>query len=191
VAKTLTAVELEKLVIAQGDVEDNEVKKPGKDDVFAPNAVSVDRPECMPVARLVSAVPTNEPKASAQRLVIHKSDTAKKGAPSTKDLAMMTEKEAQDAMIDSLDITRTMASLWSYDAGGAGRALTALRNAVKKCDEGFVMTLAGEKQEVTFVEQAYLSSGVPLRARVSRAPCGATITPSAVRTPAGQPVTLT
>jgi hypothetical protein len=158
-AKTLTAAELEKAVVAQGDVKDHEIKKPGKDDVLAASAVTVDKPECEPVAQLVSSLPTSAPKASVQRLVVHKSEKAKKGAPTMKDLAKMTEKEAQDAMIDSLDITKTMTSLYAYGAGGAEKALTALRAAAKKCDGGFVMMLDGEKQQVTYVRQANLSAG--------------------------------
>ncbi|WP_329122262.1 hypothetical protein [Streptomyces sp. NBC_01465] len=146
-------------MIAKGDVTDHEITVPGKDDVFKPGQVSVDKSECKPVAQALSSLPASEPKASVQRLVVHKSAKAKKGMPSTKELGKMTEKQAQDATLDSLDITKTMTSLWSYDGQGAEQALTTLREAAKKCAAGFTMTLDGEKQQVTKVEEAALSAG--------------------------------
>ncbi|MGY0018413.1 hypothetical protein ACVHNB_05440 [Streptomyces sp. YJ-C3] len=158
-AKTLTAGELEKLAVAQGDVKDHEITKPGKDDVFEADALSVDKSQCKPVAQALSALPAGEPAATVQRLVVHKSEKAKKGMPSTAELGKMTEKEAEDATIDSLDITKTLTSLWSYDADGAERALTALREAGKKCAGGFTMTVDGEKQQVTKVSEEKVAAG--------------------------------
>ncbi|MDG4858385.1 hypothetical protein P8605_09510 [Streptomyces sp. T-3] len=158
-AKALTSAQLEKRAVAQGDVKGHEIKKPGKDDVFEPDAVSAGKAECKPVAQALSAVPAAEPAASVQRLVVHESEKAKKGMPSTEELAEMTEKEAQEATIDSLDITKTMASLWSYDGAGAEQTLAALREAGKKCAGGFAMTIDGEKQQVTKVSEEKLSAG--------------------------------
>ncbi|GGK51059.1 hypothetical protein [Streptomyces flaveus] len=160
VAKALAADELEKLVVAKGDVEGHEITEPGKDDVFEPDALSsVEKAECKPVAQVLSALPAGEPAASAQRLVVQEPEAAKKDMPSTEELADMTEKEAEEAMIDSLDITKTMTSLWSYDADGAEQTLATLREAGKKCAGGFAMTIDGEKQQVTKVSEEKLSAG--------------------------------
>ncbi|MEV0226621.1 hypothetical protein [Streptomyces sp. NPDC050704] len=158
-AKALTAAELEKLVVAQGDVEDHDIKKPGKDDVFEPGSVSVDKAECEPVAQVLSALPAGKPAASAQRLVVQESEAAKKGMPPMEELADMTEKEAEEASIDSLDITKTMTSLWSYAADGAEQTLGTLREAGKKCAGGFTMTVDGEKQQVAKVGEEKLTAG--------------------------------
>ncbi|MFE1023058.1 hypothetical protein ACFW5I_00575 [Streptomyces sp. NPDC058818] len=158
-AKALTAAELEKLVIATGDLKDHKVQKPGKDDVFEAEALSVERAECEPVARVLSALPAGDPAASAQRLVVQESAAAKKGMPSMEELADMTEEEAKEATIDSLDITKTMTSLWSYDADGAERTLGTLREAGEKCAGGFAMTIDGEKQQVTKVTGEKLAVG--------------------------------
>ncbi|MFI2504444.1 hypothetical protein [Streptomyces sp. NPDC018972] len=155
-AKALTAAELEKLVIASADLKDHKVAEPGKDDVFDPGTLSVERAECEPVAQALSSVPTGKPAASAQRLVTQESEAAKKGMP---DLAELTEEEAEEAMLDSLDITKTMTSLRSYDADGAERALAALREAGKKCAGGFSMSIDGEKQQVTKVTEEKLAAG--------------------------------
>ncbi|MFI8854093.1 hypothetical protein ACIGW3_28400 [Streptomyces sp. NPDC053499] len=158
-AKALSAKELEKLVIAQGDVKGREVKKPGKDDAFQAGDVTVEKAACKPVAQVLSALPAGKPAATAQRLVVHKSEKAGKGIPPVDELADMTEQEVEDATIDSLDITKTQTSLWSYDADGAHQALATLRKAGKKCAGGFMMTADGEKQQVTKISQEKMSVG--------------------------------
>ncbi|BFO21819.1 hypothetical protein SHKM778_82070 [Streptomyces sp. KM77-8] len=129
-AKALTAAELEKLVISAADLPDHEVAEPGKDEVSDPGTVSVEQAECEPIAQALSSVPLGKPVASVQRLVTLESEAAKKGMP---DLAGLSEEEAEEAMLDSLDITKTMTSLRSYDADGAKETLAALRDAGKKC----------------------------------------------------------
>ncbi|MEZ3178266.1 hypothetical protein KYY02_05940 [Streptomyces pimonensis] len=155
-AKALTTAELEKLVIAPADLEDHKVAEPGKDDVPDPGTLSVEQAECEPVAQALSSAPTGEPAASVQRLVTRESEAAKKGMP---DLTGLTEKEAEEAMLDSLDITRTTTSLRSYDADGTKRALDALREAGKQCAGGFAMSVDGEKQQVTKVTEEKLAAG--------------------------------
>ncbi|MFI6008131.1 hypothetical protein ACIBAG_04780 [Streptomyces sp. NPDC051243] len=158
-AKALTAAELEKLVVAKGDVKGHEITKPGKADVFEPGAVSVDKAECDPVGQVLSALPAGKPAASVQRLVVQEPDAAKKEMPSLEELAEMTEEEAEAATLATLDITKTMTSLWSYEADGAEQTLAALREAGKKCAGGFSMTIDGEKQQVMKVSEEKLAAG--------------------------------
>lgn len=157
--KALTAAQLEKRVLVQGDVKGQKISKPGKKDVFAPGTVSVAKDACDPIGQVLSGLPSAAPEATVQRLVVHESAKAKKGMPSMDELADMTEQEAKDATIDSLDITKTMASLWSYDGDGAQRALDALRTAGEKCAAGFSMTSDGEKTQVTGVKSEKLALG--------------------------------
>ncbi|MFH9732553.1 hypothetical protein [Streptomyces sp. NPDC017260] len=158
-AKALTAGELEKRVVGAGDLKDHQVKKPTKDDVAEPGTLSVEQAECESVARVLSALPVGTPAASTQRLVVQESAAAKKGMPSMEELAGMTEEEAKEATIDSLDITKTMTSLWSYDADGAERTLGTLREAGRKCAGGFGMSVGGEEQQVTKVGEEKLAAG--------------------------------
>lgn len=157
--KALTAAELAKRVVAKGDVKGHTIDEPGKDDVFEPGSVSAAKAECEPVAQVLSALPTGKPSATVQRLVVQESKAAKNDMPSTEELAKMTEDEAKEAMTGSLDITKTMTSLWSYEAEGAAQALTTLREAGTKCSGGFSMTADGEKQQVTKVTEEKLSAG--------------------------------
>jgi hypothetical protein len=156
-AKALTGDQLETLVVAQGDVGKQEVKKP--EDAFQPDDLSVDEAECEPVAQALSALPPGKPVADAQRVVVDESETAKKGMPSLDELADMSEEEAKQATLDSMDITKTFTSLWSYDGDGAQRGLDSLRKAAKRCADGFGMTIDGEKQQVTGVTVEKLSAG--------------------------------
>jgi hypothetical protein len=157
-AKALTAAELEQAVVTSADVKGHEVKKPGKDDVFAPGSVKADKAECQPVALAMSALPAGEPAASVQRVVTEKHTAATSG-PSAEDLAGMTEEEAGQAMLDSLDLTKTLSSLWSYDGDGAEQALAALRESGQKCAGGFSVTTGGDKQQVTKVTEDKSGAG--------------------------------
>ncbi|MHB9756915.1 hypothetical protein ACYBSK_21300 [Streptomyces sp. BYX5S] len=111
--KALTAAQLGKAALAEGDVKGQKITEPGKKDVIGAGTVSVDKAACDPVGQVLSGLPSVDPETSVQRLVVHESAKAKKGMPSMDELADMTEKEAEEATIDSLDITRTTASLWS------------------------------------------------------------------------------
>ncbi|MFV0135814.1 hypothetical protein ACLGIH_21790 [Streptomyces sp. HMX87] len=155
-AKALTAAELEKLVIASADLKDHKVTKPGKDAVADPATLSVGKAECEPVAQVLSALPAGKPAASAQRLVVQESAAAKEGMP---DLDGLTEEQAKEAMLNSLDVTKTTTSLWSYDADGAEQTLKTLREAGKKCAGGFSMSVEGEKQQVTKITEEKLTAG--------------------------------
>ncbi|MFI5658304.1 hypothetical protein [Streptomyces sp. NPDC051684] len=157
--KALTAAQLEKRVLVQGDVQGQKITEPGEKEIFAPGSVSVGKAACDPVGQVLSSLPAAEPAASVQRLAVHESAKAKKGMPSMDELANMTEKEAKEATLDSLDVTKTTASLWSYEGDGAQRALDALRAAGKKCAAGFSMTADGEKQQVTRVASEKLAVG--------------------------------
>ncbi|MFK0116985.1 hypothetical protein [Streptomyces sp. NPDC090994] len=158
-AKALSAAELDKLVVTTADLKGETAAKPGKDDVADPDTVSVDKAECEPVAKALRALPVAEPAASTQRLVTLESAAAKKGMPSMEELAQMSEKEAEEATIDSLDITKTMTSLWSYDADGAEQALAAIREAGEQCAGGFALTDDGEKGQVTGIVTDKISAG--------------------------------
>jgi hypothetical protein len=157
-AEALTAAELERAVVTSADVKGHEVKKPGEDDFFAPGSVEAGKAECQPVALAMSALPVGKPAASVQREINepHASDTR---GPSMKDLAEMTEGEAKQAMLDSIDVTMTRSSLWSYDGAGARQALAALRGAGRKCANGFSVTIDGYEEQVTKVAEGESGAG--------------------------------
>ncbi|WP_320782171.1 hypothetical protein [Streptomyces sp. CRN 30] len=158
-AKALTAAELEKAVVATADLKGETAEEPSEDDVADLGTVKAGTAECQPVASVLRALPVDEPAASIQRLVTLESEAAKKGMPSMEELAKMSEKEAEDATLDSLDITKTMTSLWSYDGDGAAKALDAIRAAGESCAKGFALTDGDDKSQVTGVIADKVTAG--------------------------------
>jgi len=155
-AKALSAAELEKLALAQGDVEAHKVVKAGPQDDIAAKDVTAGKAGCEPLARLLSGVPVGEPGATVKRRV---TSEPKKDDNAGKDLGDLTEKEIDDAMASALDVTTTLSSLASYDGKGAEDVVAALGTAATACADGFTMTMAGTEQKVTKVGELKVSGG--------------------------------
>jgi hypothetical protein len=142
--KALTAAELEKASLVQGDVKGNKISKAGPEDSADAGAVTVDKQECLPFAHAFYAVKQDTAVANTVRKVV-----SEPKATSTEDLADMPEGAAEDALASAFDLTSTMVSLSSYDAGDAAGNVTGVREAAAKCAGGFTITMNGEKQKVT------------------------------------------
>ncbi|GGW43986.1 hypothetical protein [Streptomyces xantholiticus] len=154
-AKALTAAELEKLALAEGDVKGHKVAKTGPQDEIAAKDVTTDKAECEPLAKALAGVPLGEPGATVKRRV-----TAEpKAGDAGKDPGDMTEEEMDDAFTDAFDITTSLVSVSSYDGKGAADAVAALRSAGTACAAGFTMTMAGTEQKVVKISEAKVSGG--------------------------------
>ncbi|MFJ6635534.1 hypothetical protein ACIQMR_29675 [Streptomyces sp. NPDC091376] len=155
-AKALTAAELEKLTLADADVKGHKVSKAGPEDEVAADKVVVDKADCKPLADAVAAVALGDAKATVKRKVV---EEPKKGTTDKTDLDDMTDKDIEDALGASLNMTATMVSLSSYDAKGAEEAVATLRTAATACAGGFTMTMGTDKSKVVKVEEAKVSGG--------------------------------
>ncbi|MCP3819908.1 hypothetical protein NLX86_17940 [Streptomyces sp. A3M-1-3] len=144
-AKALTAAELEKLALVQGDVKDHKIAKPAKDDL-TPAGLTADKPACAPVAKALSALAVGKPVATVQRKVV---------AEPKKDASASPE----EALLSGLGMTMTMASLSSYEGEGAEDVVGVLREAGSTCATGFTMSVAGEKQKITKLTPETVSGG--------------------------------
>ncbi|MFG3306352.1 hypothetical protein [Streptomyces wuyuanensis] len=153
--KALTAAELEKVALAEGEVKGHKVTKTGPEDEVAGDKVVVDKAECKPLADAVAAVPLGEAKATVKRKVI---EEPKKDDAAT-ELGDLTDKDVEDALGAALDMTATMVSLSSYDGKGAEDALAGLRTAAGACAGGFGMTMGTDKSKVVKVEEIKASGG--------------------------------
>ncbi|MFE4647409.1 hypothetical protein [Streptomyces sp. NPDC056707] len=151
VAKVLTAAELDKAALVQGDVKGHKVSKAGKDDAVAASAVTVDNKACGTLADALLGAPVGKPVAANQRKVVSE---PKKDQKEKQDSA-----DAEEAFIAAFDITTTMASLSSYDGTGAQDTIDGLRTAATACSGGFGLTVAGDKQKVVKVEEEKISGG--------------------------------
>ncbi|MFJ6431896.1 hypothetical protein [Streptomyces sp. NPDC091416] len=143
-AKALTAAELEKVSLADGDVKDHKVAKATAADAIEGDAVTVDKAACDPFADALMGAKAGKPAASTQRKVA--------GLPKkSDDPAKMLESV--------MDVTTTLTTLSAYDGKGADEALAGLRTAATECASGFTLTAAGSKQKVTKIAEVPVKGG--------------------------------
>ncbi|MFE0578892.1 hypothetical protein [Streptomyces sp. NPDC058874] len=136
-AKALTAVELEKLTLADGDVRDVKIQKAGADDIAKAAEVTTDKPECAPLAQAGSLAPIGTAVTTTERVGV--------GQPSDP--------------ANPLSISATSVQLASYDGKGAEEALASLKAAGQACGAGFATTAKGEKTTVKSVTPAAFTAG--------------------------------
>ncbi|MFI9580989.1 hypothetical protein ACIHCQ_03965 [Streptomyces sp. NPDC052236] len=144
--KALTAAELEKAALVQGDVKEHKVVKAGPQDTLTADKVTVDKAACKPIAYTMSGVPVGDPAANVRRRVTSEPKKGQ-GTPSPEDFAA------------AFDVTITLASLSSYDGKGAEEAVNSLRTAVTDCASGFTMTVSGTAQKVLKMTETKASGG--------------------------------
>lgn len=133
-AKALSAADLEKVVLKDGDVEGHKVTEP---------TATVDRKDikpgsdaCAPVAYAMLGSVVDEPAATVQR------ETQKKIDPA---------EAAKSGDVSGLDATRVLLRLTSYDGAAAQTVMKSLDTAAKACADGFEVTVDGSSQDVTKV----------------------------------------
>ncbi|MFD9133511.1 hypothetical protein ACFVZA_13960 [Streptomyces bottropensis] len=132
--KALSAPDLEKVVLKDGDVKGHKVTEP---------TGSVDRKDiepgtdaCAPVAYAMLGSVVDEPAATVQR------ETQKKIDPA---------EAAKSGDVSGLDATRTLLRLTSYDGSAAQKVMKSLAASAKDCADGFEVTADGTSQQVTEV----------------------------------------
>ncbi|MFF7448698.1 MULTISPECIES: hypothetical protein [unclassified Streptomyces] len=147
-AKALTAAELQKLILAKGDVDGYKVEKT----VGAPETkdeVTTDDEKCRPLAYAMSAQAPGD--AAAETTVTL---TQEKKAPTdsaSKSLEDLAEGEFEDSLADAMNLNVTLVGLSSYEGDGAEKTFKSVSDAVKGCSGGFTVTSEGEKQKLTKV----------------------------------------
>ncbi|MGW7821303.1 hypothetical protein ACWGLF_24930 [Streptomyces puniciscabiei] len=147
-AKALSAAELKKLIVGEGEVPGYKVAP-----VPATRAkpITTESGLCRPLARVMSGLPPVEAAAQTDRLATEnqaKDPTDK--ATSMKDLA---DGKFEEAIHKSLDRDVTTVTLASYDGAGAEKALATVRTAVQGCASGFPAAQAGTRTKFTKVAE--------------------------------------
>ncbi|MCM2412643.1 MULTISPECIES: hypothetical protein [unclassified Streptomyces] len=148
-AKALTAAELEKVSLTQGDVKGHKIAKAGPADAISPDAVTTDKPACDGFADALMGAKSGSPAASTQRKVVSE---PKKGADKDSD-------DPEAAFKAAFDITTTLTTLSSYEGKGADETLSGLRTAATECASGFTLTAAGSKQKITKIAEEQVKGG--------------------------------
>ncbi|MFF8966522.1 hypothetical protein ACF1BK_27655 [Streptomyces globisporus] len=153
-AKALTAAELEKATLAQGDVEGTKVTKAGPADEVPADGVKVDKEACLPVAHALSGVAQEGAVATTKRKVIDEPKTD--GEKSLEDAA---KGEGADAFKDAFNLTSTFVALSSYEGSAGPDAFAALKKAAADCAGGFTATVAGTPTKVVSMTEEKITGG--------------------------------
>ncbi|MFI6338645.1 hypothetical protein [Streptomyces sp. NPDC050535] len=155
-AKTLSGVELEKLILATGDVDGYDVTSATESDAFASSKeeIKVVDEKCAPISYVLTGFAPGDSTAYVNRQVLPTPSEVEPSASSTKSLEDLTEEELQDAsdaLTDALGSTMTIVSLSSYEGEGAQETLASVSDAVEGCAGGFTATAGGDTQKFTKV----------------------------------------
>ncbi|MGW5638465.1 hypothetical protein [Streptomyces sp. NPDC003832] len=139
-AKALSAAELEKLLLAQGDVKGYKVD--AGDDTLpkSKSEVKTDKPACDPLAWATAALAPGDTEASASNTLAEDKAASATAAP--------------ESVEDAFDINMTFVGLSSYDGDGAEQAVKAVKDGVAACSGGYGMKAAGENSKVVEVAEA-------------------------------------
>jgi hypothetical protein len=148
-AKALSATELKKLIIAQGDVQGYKVDAGGKQLPKSADEIKADKAECRPLAYAMGGQPPGE--SAAHTAVMVTQDKKKPTDTASKSLEDMDEKEIEDSLTDAMSLDLVVVGLSSYDGDGAATTFKSVSDAVKSCSGGFPVTLQGEAQKITAI----------------------------------------
>ncbi|MFV5995614.1 hypothetical protein ACNPQM_25070 [Streptomyces sp. NPDC056231] len=150
-AKALTAAELDKAALVQGDVKGYKVADTGKADVVSASDVTADKEACKPLADALMGAELGTPAAVNRRKVISE--------PKKNQKDKLDSAGAGGAFTAAFDITTTLTSLASYDGKGAQDTVESLRTAATACSGGFTLTAGGTKQKVVTIKEEKISGG--------------------------------
>ncbi|MER5214110.1 hypothetical protein ABT063_26945 [Streptomyces sp. NPDC002838] len=142
-AKTLGAAELEKLLLAKGDLEG--YRTASGDDTLpgSKSEVKADKAECAPLAYAMAGLAPGDTDANASNTVTE--DTAPEGASKS------PEDVSESDIANAFNVNMTFVGLSSYERDGAEKAFKAVSDGVAACSGGFGIAAQGENQKITKV----------------------------------------
>ncbi|WP_409470017.1 hypothetical protein [Streptomyces sp. HC307] len=144
-AKALSAAELEKLLLAQGEVKGYKVASGDDTLPKSKTEVKTDKAECDPLAWATAGLAPGDTDASASNTVAE--DKASTATAQPEDIA------------DAFNVAMTFVGLSSYEGDGAEKAMKAVSDGVSACAGGYGLTADTEKTKVTKVAAAQGSGG--------------------------------
>ncbi|MDQ1048175.1 hypothetical protein [Streptomyces sp. V4I2] len=141
-AKAYNAAELEKLLLAEGEIEGYKVTS-GDDTLPKSKSVlkNIDKAECEPVAYAMAALPPGDTDANASNTVTE--------APPTDDPSKSLDELTEGDFAEAFNLTATYVGLSSYEGDGAEKAFKAVSDGVKACSGGFGFTADGTDTKIT------------------------------------------
>ncbi|MFG2945089.1 hypothetical protein [Streptomyces adustus] len=149
-AKALGAADLEKLLLAQGEVKGYKVDSGDDTLPKSKSEVETDKAECAPLAWATAGLAPGDTAANASNSV----QQAK-----ASDKSVSAEDAGAEDIANAFDVTMTFVGLSSYDGDGAEKALKAVSDGVKACSGGYGLKADGEDTKVTKVTAAKSAGG--------------------------------
>ncbi|WP_285510430.1 hypothetical protein [Streptomyces sp. NBRC 14336] len=141
-AKALSAAELEKLLLADADLDAKKYKVEDGDDTLPKSkaGVKADKSECEALVWATGALPPGDTDAAASNTVSQ--------------IPGGSGGDAPEDISDALNINMTFVGLSSYDGDGAEKAMKLVSDGVSACGGGYGMTAEGETTKVTKIASA-------------------------------------
>ncbi|MFJ5301553.1 hypothetical protein [Streptomyces sp. NPDC088350] len=146
-AKALTAAELKKLIIAQGDAAGYKVAAVAKTYPAGKSAIKADE-KCKPLLYVMSGLAPGDAVAYTNRTA---TEEKKPSDAASKSLEDMTDSDIEKTLTDSMTVNVTVVALSSYDGDGAEKAVKSVSDAVSGCAGGFASAAGGDEQKFTKV----------------------------------------
>ncbi|MFF8970661.1 hypothetical protein [Streptomyces sp. NPDC014995] len=139
-ANALTAAELEKLLLTQGEVKGYKVDSGDDTLPKSKTEVKTDKAACDPLAWATAALAPGDTDANASNTVAE--DKASTATAQPEDIA------------DAFNVDMTFVGLSSYAGDGAEKAMKAVSDGVPACSGGYGLATGGEDSKVTKVAPA-------------------------------------
>jgi len=146
-AKALSAAELKKAIIADGDVEGYKVDASGKQLPKSKDQIKSADEKCAPIAYAMGGMAPGDSASNAAVMV--QQDKQKPTDNASKSLEDLTESEIEDSLTDAMSLDMTLVGLSSYDGDGAEQTFKSVSDAVDGCAGGFTVTMQGTDQKLT------------------------------------------
>ncbi|KAB2977255.1 hypothetical protein F8R89_22245 [Streptomyces sp. SS1-1] len=146
-AKALSAAELKKAIIADGDVEGYKVDASAKQLPKSKDQVKSADEKCAPIAYAMGGMAPGDSASTAAVMV--QQDKQKPTDNASKSLEDLTEGEIEDSLTDAMSLDMTVVGLSSYDGDGAEQTFKSVSDAVEGCAGGFTLTIQGTDQKLT------------------------------------------
>ncbi len=146
-AKAATKAELDKLIVATGDVPGYTVKAADEAADIPADGLKLSDEKCRPLADVLSGQAPGDAAAMTNR----SATGAKPSASAPAGLDDLSEEEIEGSLALSMDVDVTVVSLSSYEGDAAEQTMKSVSDAISACAAGFTMTADGTSQKVTKV----------------------------------------
>ncbi|MCX4764610.1 hypothetical protein OG562_27320 [Streptomyces sp. NBC_01275] len=137
--KALTSAELEKLLLAKGDVKGYTFDSGDDTLPKSKSAVKTDKAACDPLAWATAGLAPGDTDANASNSLTEDKTSSATASPDAADIE------------DAFDVSLTFVGLSSYDGDGAEKAMKTVSDGVTACASGYGLKADGEDSKVTKV----------------------------------------